>query len=70
MTHDRRRIYLLHNTIHMTGGEHCVKFKMPSSNGLGFMVFKRFGGKESLTQSISEIMTEVFVEQPWLHRVC
>ena len=33
------------HTWHMSGGEHCVKIQVPSSNCLGVMVFWRFGGK-------------------------
>ena len=34
------------------------------------MVFWWFGGKGSVTRLISQLMMEVFVEQPRLHRVC
>ena len=37
----------------MLGGEHCVKIS-GTSNGLGFMVFLRFGGKGLLTELISD----------------
>ena len=47
----------------------CKNF-MFMFNGLGFIVFWFFGGKGSVTWSISESVTEVFVEQAWLHRVC
>ena len=46
------------------------KFQVPSSNGLGFMVLWIFGGKWSLTWSISQLITKVFVEQPRLQWVC
>ena len=38
----------------MTGGEHCVHISgLSSSNGFGFMVFWRFGGKGSLDQLVN-----------------
>ena len=52
------------------GVNNLSKFQLPSSNGLGGMMFCRFGGKGSLTQSMNDLITEVFVEQPWLHRIC
>ena len=46
------------------------KVQVPSSDGLGFMLFWSFGGKGWLSDWITESVTEVFVEQPLLHRVC
>ena len=39
-------------------------------NGLRVMMFWRCAGKGSVTQWMSEWMTELFVKQPWLNRVC
>ena len=47
-----------------------LKFKFPSSNGLGFLMSWRLGGKGSLNESFNELMTKVFVEQRRLHWVC
>ena len=38
----------------MVGREHCLKVKLPSFNGLGFKMFRRFGGKGLLSELISE----------------
>ena len=46
------------------------KLQVPSSNGLGFMVFWRLRGKWWLTQWINQWIMEVSVEQPPLLRVC
>ena len=47
-----------------------LKFQVPSSNGLGFMMSWRLGGKDdSMNQWMNESVTEVVVEQPWLHWV-
>ena len=43
-----------------------LTFKVPNSNGLGFIIFWRFGGKGRLNQQV----TKVFEEQPRLHQVC
>ena len=60
-----------HVTCDMLWGLNIVsKFQLPSSYGLWFMIFWRFGGKGSLTDWPNELITKVFAEQPWLHRVC
>ena len=49
------------------------KFQLPSYYGLGVKVFQRYFHKGSLRdwiKQINELMTNVFVEQPRLHRVC
>ena len=47
------------------------KFQLPSSNGFGVMSFEGLKEKEDLMNEImNQSMTKVFVEQPWLHRVC
>ena len=56
-----------HVTCDMLLGVNIVsKFQLPSSYGLWFMIFWRFGGKGSMIDWI----TKVFVEQPQLHQVC
>ena len=40
------------------------KVQVPSSDGLGFMLFQSFGGKEWPSDWITESVAEVFVEQP------
>ena len=44
------------------------KFQLPSSYRLGVKVFWRYFHNKD--ESIKELMTKVFVEQPRLHRVC
>ena len=39
------------------------KFQVPSSNGFGFMVCGIIGGKGSVTRSVNQLITKVFVEQ-------
>ena len=47
------------------------KFQVPGSNGLGVKVFQDLEEKDRLiNQSVNEWVTEVFVEQPRLNRVC
>ena len=46
------------------------KFQVPSYNGLEVMIVWIYFHKGSLNQLINQWVTEVFVEQPWLHRVC
>ena len=55
---------------HVVGVNILSKFQLSSSYGLGVMMFWRSGGKESVNESINQSVTEVFVEQLWLHRVC
>ena len=45
-------------------------FQLHSSFSLGVIMCWRFGGKVSLTHWLNEWVKNVFVEQPWLHRVC
>ena len=54
-----------HVTCDMLWGVNILsKFQLPSSYGLWFMIFWRFGGKGWLTDSINQSITKVFVEQP------
>ena len=46
------------------------KFQVPSSNGLAFMMFWRFGWKGWLSYLIYLLLPKVFEKQPQLHRVC
>ena len=68
--------HLTPDTWHVTGDvwwrvNIILKFPVHSSNGLGFMMSWRLGGKDgSLNQWINESVTEVVVEQPRLHWVC
>ena len=55
------RWHTTHDTWHVTGGEHYVKCQVPSSNGLGFMVFWKFGAKEWLTWSVNKLFSDVGV---------
>ena len=67
--------HLTRDTWHLTcdtwwGVNILSKFQLPSSFGLGGKGIWRSGGKGSLTWSISEWITKVFIEQPRLHQVC
>ena len=64
--------HMTHDTWHMTCDTWwelsiLSKVQLSSSHGWGVMMFWRIGGNGWVTQLL---MTEVFVEQPWLHRVC
>ena len=63
-----------HVTLHVTCDMLWVlsvlsKFQLPSSYGLGSMIFFWFGGKGWLTHWMNELLTKVFVEQPRIHHV-
>ena len=45
-----------HNMRHVVGGEHSLKFQLPSSYGLWFMISWRLGGKGWPTELINESM--------------
>ena len=60
-----------HVTHDMWGKENLLStFQLRRSSGLWGKVFWRNFHKGSLKYSINELVMEVFVEQPWLHRVC
>ena len=46
------------------------KVQVPSSDGLGFMVLWRLEEKDGLINQFNESVTEVFLEQPRLNRIC
>ena len=61
-----------HNMWHMTHGGVWIFFKksqLSSSKGLGVMMFGRSWGEASVIEWMNQLMTKVFLEQPWLHRV-
>ena len=65
--------HMTRDTWHVTcwwGVNITSKFQLPSSYVLGKTLFWRLGGKGWLTERLNEWSTKVFVEQPWLHRVC
>ena len=65
--------YTLHVTpdmLNMVGVSILSKFQLPSSYGLGIMMFWGFGGKGLLNELMNQWVTKVIVEQPRLHRVC
>ena len=39
---------------HVVGGEHSLKFQLPRSSSLWFMIFWRVGGKDSLSDWMSD----------------
>ena len=54
---------------HMVGGEHSLKISAPQLLWFGIdSVLKIF--PETMTELINQLVTEVIVEQPRLHRVC
>ena len=62
------------DTRHVTHDTWCgvnvlSKFKLSSSNGLGVMMFWRSGGKGWMSDSVNQLITILFVEQPRLHWV-
>ena len=59
MTHDMQQVVNMVSII-----------QVPSFNGLGVILFWRFGGKGSVTDWMNELITKVLVEQPRLHQVC
>ena len=60
-----------HVTCDMYGGVNILsKFQLPSSYCLIFMILWRYWGKGSLTDSMNQSVTRLFIEQPRLHRVC
>ena len=67
MTHDVWQV--THDIWHLVGVNILSKCQLPSSYGLGVMMFQRFGGKGSLTH-LMQWITKVFVGQPRLHQVC
>ena len=68
VTHDKWHV--TRDTWHVTRGWRWTFSQNFSSYGLGVLIFWKFGGKGSPTQSINEWVTKVLVEQPRLHRVC
>ena len=71
MTHDawhmtRDTWHMNHDTWHKVGVNILSTFQLPSSYGLGVMMFWRFGGKGSPTPWVKKVS----VDQPRLHRVC
>ena len=53
----------------MVGGEHSLTISAPYLLRLG--CFEDFEEKDQrVNELINESVTKLFVEQPWLHRVC
>ena len=81
MFEEEEKIYLTHDMWHVTHdiwpvthdrweeGNLLSKFHLPSSNGLGVKVWRRYFHKGWLSVLTNQIW-RVFVEQPRLHRVC
>ena len=57
-------------TLERTMKKTFCPFQLPSSYGLGVMLSWRVGWKGSVTELVNELMTNVIIEQPQLHRVC
>ena len=78
LTSDTNTWHLTPDIWHLTWRVNILlKFQVPSSNDLGFRRSWRFGGKDdSMNQWMNslwihyESVSEVVVEQPWLHWVC
>ena len=51
---------------HTGGGEHCVKISDPYLLRFGSNDVLKILSKRS-SQQMNELMTKLFVEQPWLH---
>ena len=68
MTRESDTCHVTRDTI---GGVNILsKFQLPSSSGLLFMILLRSGGKRWPSESVSQWMTRLVIEQPRLHRVC
>ena len=69
--HNNFKKHLTPDMLKMRGGFTILsKCQLPSSYSLSLMMFWRFEGKGSPTESVNQWVTKVFVEQPWQHRVC
>ena len=63
--------HLTYDTRHVThgGGEHSLKISGPQLLWFGIDITSNIF-PQTITESVNELITEVFVEQPRLHRVC
>ena len=61
--------HVTHDMWHVVGGEHSLKISAPKL--LLFVIYDIMKiWRKRLTHLINQLMTEVIVEQPRLHRVC